>query len=133
MFRCPKTHRCNRIEMIQSDCDTLHFYHNHGCSNCIHSNLNSNSYQTYSIKMFKSKSNLLLYSLYFVVWNEFAEPISQSLHSGNKAFFEMSQQWRAVGNSVSHVTGPRLESSTYRSRDECVTARPTGRSYKKIV
>ena len=31
----------------------------------------------------------------------------------------------AVGNTVSHLTGPRFEPRTSRSRDERVTARPT--------
>ena len=39
----------------------------------------------------------------------------------------MSQRWRAVGSTVSDLTGPRFEPQTSRSRDECVTARPTGR------
>ena len=38
----------------------------------------------------------------------------------------MLQRWRAVGNSVSDMTGPRFVSQTSRSSDECVTARPTG-------
>ena len=37
----------------------------------------------------------------------------------------MSQWWRAVGNTVSDLTGPRFEPQTSRSRDERVTARPT--------
>ena len=45
---------------------------------------------------------------------------------GNTApFKEMLQRWRAVGNTVSVLTGPRFEPQTYRSRDECVTAQPT--------
>ena len=42
-------------------------------------------------------------------------------------FEEKSQRWRAVGNIVSDLTGPRFEPPTYRSRDKRVTARPTGR------
>ena len=46
---------------------------------------------------------------------------------GNTApFEEMSQRWRAVGNTVANLTGPKFESLTYRSRDKRVTARPTG-------
>ena len=41
---------------------------------------------------------------------------------------EMSQQWRAVGNTESDLTGPRFEYQTSRFRGEGVTARPTGRS-----
>ena len=71
------------------------------------------------------KLNLSLCSLYYVeVCNEFAGPISASLRPGNTAPFEkMSQRWRAVGNTVSNLTGFELQTS--RSRDECVTARPT--------
>ena len=39
----------------------------------------------------------------------------------------MSQRWRAVGNTVSDLTGPRFKPQTSRSRDERVTARPSGR------
>ena len=75
------------------------------------------------------KSNLSLYSLdYAEACNELAGPISASLRPGNTApFEEMSQRWRAVGNTVSDLTGPRFEPQTSRSRDERVTARPSGR------
>ena len=54
--------------------------------------------------------------------------MSASLRPGNTApFEEMLQRWRAVGNTVSDLTGPRFEPQTSRSRDERVTARPTGR------
>ena len=78
----------------------------------------------------KIKSNLSLYSLYYAeACNELAGPISASLRPGNTApFKEMSQRWRAVGNTVSDLTGLRFEPQTSRSRDERVTARPTGRS-----
>ena len=47
---------------------------------------------------------------------------------GNTApFEEMSQRWRAVGSTVSNLTGPRSESQTSRCRDERVAARPTRR------
>ena len=39
----------------------------------------------------------------------------------------MLQQWRAVGNIVSNLTGPRLELQISSCRDERVTAEPTGR------
>ena len=42
-------------------------------------------------------------------------------------FEEKSQRWRAIGNNVSDLTGPRFEPPTYRSIEERVTARPTGR------
>ena len=47
-----------------------------------------------------------------------------------RTFEEMSQRWRVVGNTVSDLTGPRFEPQTSRSRDERVTAQPTGRSAK---
>ena len=47
---------------------------------------------------------------------------------GNTApFQEMLQRWRAVGNTVSYLTGPRFEPPTSRFRDERVTALPTAR------
>ena len=55
-------------------------------------------------------SNLSLYSLYYAeACNEFAGPISVSLRPGNTTpFEEMSQRWRAVGNTVSNLTGQRF-------------------------
>ena len=78
------------------------------------------------------KSNLSLYSLYYAeACNELAGPISASLRPGNTApFEEMSQRWRAVGNTVSDLTGLRFEPQTSRSRDERVTAQPTGNIFK---
>ena len=38
----------------------------------------------------------------------------------------MLQQWRAVGNSMSELTGLRFEPQTFCSKDESVTTRPTG-------
>ena len=72
------------------------------------------------------KSNLSLYSLHYAeACNELAGPISASLRPGNTApFEEMSLRWRAIGNTVSDLTGPRFEPQTSRSRDERVTARP---------
>ena len=50
---------------------------------------------------------------------EFWGSISESLRPGNTAaFFEMSQWWRAVGNTLSNLTGSRFEPQTSRSRDE---------------
>ena len=44
--------------------------------------------------------------------------------AGNTALFEeMLQRWRAVGNNVSDMTGPRFKPQTSRSRRERVTAR----------
>ena len=46
---------------------------------------------------------------------------------GKTAFFEeMSQQWQAIGKTVTNLTGPRFEPQTSCSRDKRVTARPTG-------
>ena len=60
--------------------------------------------------------------------NKFAGPISASLRPGNTApLEEMLQRWRVVGNTVSDLTGPRFEPQIFRSRDERVTARTTGR------
>ena len=75
------------------------------------------------------KSNLSLYSLqYAEACNKLAGLISAPLRAGNTApFEEMSQQWPTLGNTVSDLTGPRFETQTSRSRDERVSARPTGR------
>ena len=83
---------------------------------------------------FKFKSNLSLYSLYCgEACNEFSGPISASLRTGNTASFEeMSQRRRTVGNTVFDLTGPRFEPQTSRSRDERVTARPTGRLWQYL-
>ena len=81
----------------------------------------------------RRKSNLSLYSLdYAEACNEFAGPISASLRPGNTApFEEMSQRWRAIGNTVPDLTGPSIEPQISRSRDERISARPTGRLYWK--
>ena len=50
------------------------------------------------------------------------------LREGNTALFEMSQQWRAVGNTVSDLTVQRFEPRTSCSSDKHVTAQPTGYS-----
>ena len=64
---------------------------------------------------------------YFDRCNEFAGPISESLRPINTApFEELSQRWQAVGTAVFDFTGPRFEPQTSRSRDERVTAPPTG-------
>ena len=78
---------------------------------------------------FLFKSNLSLYLMYYAeACNELAGPISASLRLGSTASFEeMSQSWRAVGNTVSDLTSPRFEPQISCSRDESVTARPTGR------
>ena len=58
---------------------------------------------------------------------EFAAHTSSSLRPGYTApFEEMSQRWRAVGNTVPDSTTPRFEPQTSRSRGECVAIRPIG-------
>ena len=52
---------------------------------------------------------------------------SPQLRSGNATPFK-PQRWRTVGNTVFDLTSPRFELQTSRSRDKCVTVRPTGRS-----
>ena len=57
------------------------------------------------------KSNYSLYLLYYAeACNKFAGHISASLRPDNSAALEeMSQRWRAVGNTVSDLTGQRFE------------------------
>ena len=85
--------------------------------------------------IFKVKLNLSLNSLYYALaCNELAKPISAPLRPGNTApFEEMSQRWRAVGNTVSDLTGPRFEPQTSRSRDKRVTARPSDQYLKSFA
>ena len=44
----------------------------------------------------------------------------------------MCQQWRAVGNSVSDLAGPKFEPLTSRFKRNRVTAQPTGRHVRFI-
>ena len=68
------------------------------------------------------------------VCNKLTGPISAALHLGNTALSEeMLQRWRAVGNSLSDLTGPRFEPQTSHSIDKRVTAQPTGRSFYESV
>ena len=69
-----------------------------------------------------------LYLLYYTkACHELAGPIFASLRLSNTAFFEeMLQWWRAVGNTVSYLTGPRFEPLTSCSRDKRVAIRPRG-------
>ena len=39
-----------------------------------------------------------------------------------RSFEEILQRWRAVGNTVSNLTGLIFETQTFRSRDERITA-----------
>ena len=56
----------------------------------------------------------------------FPPRISQSSVGNTAPFQDMLQRWRAVGKTVSDLTDPRFEPPTSRSRDERITARPTG-------
>ena len=91
--------------------------------------LESNNYRVKTSKaglLFKvgNWSSLSLYSLHYAeAYNEFAGPIFASLRQSNSASFEeMLQRWRAVGNIVFDLIGPRFEPQTSRYRDERVTA-----------
>ena len=56
-----------------------------------------------------------------------AGPISALLRRATQLLSKKwSQWWRAVGNSVFNLTGPRFEPQISRSRDERVTIRPNG-------
>ena len=81
-----------------------------------------------------TKLNLSLYLLYYVeAYNEIAGPIFASLRPGNTVSFEeMLKRWRAAVNIMSDLTGPRFEIQTSCSRDERMSARPTGRCKSKI-
>ena len=57
-------------------------------------------------------------------WRGYFRVIAPGQHS---SFRKVSQRWRAVGNTVSDLTGPRFEIRTSRSRDSLATARPSGR------
>ena len=45
----------------------------------------------------------------------------------------MLQWWRTVGNTVFDLIGRKFEFKTFHSRDERVTARPTGWSWLLII
>ena len=71
------------------------------------------------------KLNLSLVLLYYAeASNEFAKPIFiHIIVLGNTAALkEKLQQWRAVGNTVSDLTGPRIQPQIFCSIDKCVTA-----------
>ena len=82
----------------------------------------------------KVKSNLSLCSLYYVeACYEFAGPISASFHPSNTGpFEEMSQRWRAVGNTA-QFNRSDIEPQISQSRNERVTARPTSWCSAKSV
>ena len=70
--------------------------------------------------VFQKFNQIFHYTLY-------CDEACNELGPGNTAHFEMLQRWRAVGNTVSDLTGPRFEPQIFRFKDERVTARPTGR------
>ena len=73
---------------------------------------------------------MLLAVHYAEACNELAGTMYASLRPGDTVpFQEMSQRWRAVGNAVHVLTGPRFESQTSRSREKRVTARPNARQF----
>ena len=66
-------------------------------------------YKFYQRSNTRFKSNQIFYYTCCITLSLWG-PISASLRPGNTApFEEMSQRWRAVGNTVSDLTGPRLE------------------------
>ena len=52
-------------------------------------------------------------------------PAPRQLRLQATQFFKVSQWWRAVGNTVSDLTGLRFETRAFRSRDGRVIARLT--------
>ena len=96
--------------------------------NCV---ITAHVFKTYLTK----KLNLSLYTLYYAeACNEFARPIFASLRPSNTASLEeMSQRWRAVGNTVSNSTGPGFEPKTSSASDKRITARPTARLKLRLI
>ena len=47
--------------------------------------------------------------------------------SGQHNSEETSQRWRAVGDTISDLTGPGIEPQTFRSDSMCLTTKVTGR------
>ena len=76
----------------------------------------------------QNQIKLSLCSLYYTkACYELAGSIFASLRPQNTASFEeMSQRWPAVDNPGSNMTDPSFERQTSRSRDDRVTAQPTG-------
>ena len=95
------------------------------------------NYSSFSVKMteknckilYSNPSNLSLYLLYYAeAKDEFAGSISASLRPGSIVPFEkMFQRWQHCVRF--DLPGPRFEARTSRSRDERVTAPPTGRLF----
>ena len=71
---------------------------------------------------------ILAVAYYAEARNEFAAPISESLHvRATQSFDKISQRWQTIGTTMSDFTGPRFELQTSRSEDEPIIAPPTGR------
>ena len=70
-------------------------------------------YETTSV-LFQIKINLLLYLLYYAeACNDLTGTFPTSLRPINTASFEeISQQWRAIGNTAFDMTSPRFEPLT---------------------
>ena len=49
----------------------------------------------------------------------------QRFDTATASFEEMSQQWQVITNTVSDLTGQKVEPQTSRSRDVRITAQPT--------
>ena len=79
-----------------------------------------------TLKIFKS--NLSFYLLYYAeACYEYAEFISALLYPNYTAPFE-EMRWRAVGLTVSNLTGLKFKPQISYSKDELVTVRLTMRS-----
>ena len=114
----------------------MHSVHNNNISNlnfgfskvekfhyCTKTSTKSNFVQTSArTEIFHFTRFLSFYSLHYAeACNEFVGPISASLRPSNTLHFEkMSQWWRAVGNTLSDLTGPRFEPQISRTREERV-------------
>ena len=79
------------------------------------------------------KSNFSSYLLYYAeAYNEFAGPSPHYCARATQLFSKKCRSGGELGYIVSDWTGPRLEPLTTRSRDERVTARPTGRFQQRV-
>ena len=88
-----------------------------------------------SFVLYQITSNLSLYSRYYAkACYKLATPKFASLRPGNTAPLEETlHRWRAVGNTVSDLTGPRFEPQNPSSGGERVTAQPTDWFYKTSI
>ena len=84
----------------------------------------------------KNKNDLFISCITFFNQILILAAVRQSMHQVCGAYLcgiapvgkfeEMLQQWQAIGNTVTNLTGPRFEPQASCSRDKRVTARPTG-------